>query len=262
MQDEKPDIVVRQVPRGQAGRSQASVASTVKSRPPKMGVHNPKPKKAQQGPAKTDSIPRLFEGEKAFVMATGPSFNEETVERIYAVDGFRYVGISDCYRICPFVDFFYACDDRWWTHHYQKVMDWDGSKNGYWCTEVRTKKKHDNLNLITGRSGKGLSEKQNLIHYGSNSGYQIMNCASLLGIKTMILIGYNMQIVDKQAHFFGDHPQGMSRNNSYHSFASQFKSIDYKKMGVTIINTAQPTKLDAFPKMPLDDAIEWAQEND
>lgn len=208
-----------------------------------------------------DSIPRLFEGEKAFVIATGPQFNQETVDRIYDTDGYRFIGISDCYRLCPFVDFFYACDTRWWNVHYDKVMEWDGSRNGYWCTETASKAKWQDLKLITGSSGNGWSDKQDKIHYGSNSGFQITNIAYLLGIKTMILIGFNMMVVNKKSHFFGDHPEGLSRNSSYQSFASQFKTINYKQAGVTVINTANPTKLDHFPKLPLDEAIAWADEN-
>jgi hypothetical protein len=244
-----PSVTMRQRPKGPS-----------KERPrPRTVV--PAPKKGKhQGKVKNDSIPRLFEGEKAFVMATGPSLDQDTVDRIYSASGYRYIGISDCYRICPFLDFFYACDNRWWGLHHDKVMDWGGSRNGYWCTESSTKQKYPELKLISGRGGVGWSNNQSLIHYGSNSGYQITNIAYLLGIKTMILVGFNMMIVDKQSHFFGDHPQGLSRNNSYHSFASQFTKINYKAAGVSVINTAHPTKLDHFPKLPLDEAIDWADE--
>jgi hypothetical protein len=245
-----PRVVMRQQPRGLQKPTQQRPAPQ-----PKQAIHRGRTS------AQSESIPRLFEGEKAFVMATGPSLNQDAVDRMYSADGFRYIGISDCYRICPFLDFFYACDNRWWGIHHDKVMDWGGSKNGYWCTETVTKKAYPDLKLITGRGGNGWSNDQSLIHYGSNSGYQITNIAYLLGIKTMILVGFNMMVVNKLSHFFGDHPQGLSRNNSYHSFASQFTKIDYKKAGVAVINTASPTKLDHFPKMSLEDAIEWADEN-
>ena len=207
----------------------------------------------------SEPIPRLFEGEKAFVLATGPSLTQDVVDRIYSESGWRYIGISDCYRICPYLDFFYACDNRWWNLHYDKVIEWGGSRNGYWCTEHTTKKVHPDLHWIIGSGGGGWSHDQSKIHYGGNSGYQILNIAHLLGIKYIVLIGFNMTVVgeEKKKHFFGNHPKGLSQNTSYHSFAAAFQKIKVPA-DTTIIQTASPTKLNCFPKMSLEDAIQNA----
>lgn len=220
-------------------------------------IGQPQPGPVARKNLTAEPIPRIFEGEKAFVMATGPSLNQEVVDRIYGLDGWRYIGISDCYRICPYLDLFYACDTRWWNLHYEKVIEWGGSRNGYWCTEQATKKVYPDLHWITGSGGAGWSDNQNKIHYGSNSGYQITNIAYLLGIKYMVLVGFNMMIVEKQSHFFGDHPKGLSRNTSYHSFASQFDKIKVPP-DMKVINATTPTRLNAFPKMSLEDAISAA----
>jgi hypothetical protein len=212
----------------------------------------PKPKPNVQLTA--EPIPRLFEGEKAFVMATGPSLDQDVIDRIYSESGWRYIGISDCYRSCPFLDFFYACDTRWWNIHYQKVIDWGGCDNGYWCTETATKKSHPDLHWIMGSGGQGWSNDPNKIHYGSNSGFQITNIAFLLGIKYMVLVGFNMMVVNDRKHFFGDHPKGLTQNGSYQSFASQFNHIK-PPPDVKVINATSPTKLSCFTKMRLDDAI-------
>lgn len=180
------------------------------------------------------------------------------VARCYAATGFRYFGISDTYRICPWLDFFYACDHRWWEIHHSKVMEWGGSRNGYWCTEHRTKQVWPDLRWIRGSGKNGLSTDPGLIHYGGNSGYQLISFAFHTGVKQMILVGYNMMAVDKQQHFFGAHPQGLSRSTSYQGFARAFETINPTKYGVTIINATSPTALKAFPQMSLDDAIETA----
>lgn len=193
-------------------------------------------------------------------MATGPSLSQEAIDLMYSQEGWRYIGISDCYRICPYLDFYYACDHRWWRHHYDSVMEWGSSRNGYWCTESNTAKEYGNLHVIRGSGGKDWSSDPTKINYGGNSGFQITNIAYLLGITHMVLVGFNMQVTgdDKRnpvRHFFGDHPKGMSANNSYQSFAGSFEGIKWKEKGITVINTAVPTKLYAFPKMSLEDAI-------
>jgi len=187
-------------------------------------------------------------------MATGPSLDEETINRIYSESGWRYIGISDCYRICPYVDFFYACDTRWWNIHYEKVKEWGQCENGFWGTEQETKKRYPDIHWIMGSGGVGWSGTQDKIHYGSNSGFQITNIAYLLGIKYMVLVGFNMTLVDNKSHFFGDHPKGLARNTSYHSFATQFDKIKVPP-DMKVINSTNPTKLTAFPTMNLEDAI-------
>jgi hypothetical protein len=251
---------VRQRSRGQLGRSQVNVEHTRQPAKPVQGT-------ARRGGrnAVGDSIPRIFEGEKAFVMATGPSLTQEVVDRIYSESGWRYIGISDCYRICPYLDFFYACDNRWWNLHYDKVQEWAACDNGYWCTEQSTKKAHSDLHRIAGSGGKGWSSNQEKIHYGSNSGFQITNIAFLLGIRYMVLVGFNMMVTGDNkkpmTHFFGDHPKGLSRNTSYHSFAAQFDNIKVPP-DVKVINATSPSRLNTFPKMSLDDAIADAPKND
>lgn len=53
----------------------------------------------------------------------------------------------------------------------------------------------------------GLSMDPSLIHQGSNSGYQALNLAVLLGARKIILLGFDHHAADAQhSHFFGAHP--------------------------------------------------------
>lgn len=112
------------------------------------------------------------------------------------------------------------------------------------------------LRRIAGRGGKGLSRQQDLIHFGNNSGYQLINLAYLFGIKNMILCGYNMQVINNKKHFFGDHPQGLNRSGGYNGFVSQYRTIRPEDYGIEIINATPDTALDAFPIMALAEALD------
>ena len=187
--------------------------------------------------------------------ATGPSLTDEALALTHAQPGYRHIAISDYFRTGAPCDFFYACDQKWWTIHRDAVEKWNGCENGWWCAETATKKQWPDLFHIAGEGGQGWSTNQAKVRYGGNSGFQITNLAYLLGIKRMILVGFNMMVTDKQ-HFFGAHPQGLSRNSSYHSFAGSFGFIHPAKHGVEIIQTAEPTKLNHFPRMTLNEAID------
>lgn len=215
----------------------------------------------QKSRSDSEPIPRLFEGEPAFVYATGPSLNEEALSIAHAQEDFRHIAISDYYRTGYPCDFFYACDQKWWNIHHQNVMDWGGSAHGYWCTESKTKDNFRHLRWIRGKGGEEWSTDPKIIHYGGNSGFQIMNIAFLLGITYMVLIGFNMCRAKTgdgkgtKSHFFGDHPNGLRQNGNYAAFSARFEKINPTKHGVEVVNTANPTALKAFPKMSLEDAI-------
>ena len=107
------------------------------------------------------------------------------------------------------------------------------------------------INFIKGRySNKVLSQDPALIHFGSNSGFQLLNIAMLMGIRKAILVGYNMQKVDTVSHFFGDHPGKLNKNSPYDKFRDAFKQIkdNQKEM---IVNCTPDSALKSFRKADL-----------
>jgi hypothetical protein len=105
------------------------------------------------------------------------------------------------------------------------------------------------LNYREGRGGKGLG--RDAIHHGSNSGYQAINLAYLLGAGTIILLGYDMGATGN-THFFGKHPPTMS-NGNYSSFVPRFDqlAVDLDSEGVEVINCTPTTNLNQFRQADL-----------
>lgn len=207
---------------------------------------------------KGDTLPRILGGVPCFVYATGPGLTEEVLQRTHAETGWAHVAISDYYRTGYPCDFFYACDHKWWNVHYDKVKQWEKDTQhggGLWCTELRTKRQYPGLNWIEGKGDNKWSTDPSMIHYGGNSGFQILNIAFLLGSPYMVLCGFNMSKPGGKAHFFGDHPEGLGRTGGYQNFAARFNAIRPEQYGVTVINATPQTKLRAFQRKELEDAI-------
>lgn len=106
---------------------------------------------------------------------------------------------------------------------------------------------------IQGAHAKGLGKET--IHFGSNSGYQAINLAYLLGAKRIFLLGYDM--THKQGtktHWFGDHPPEFGRGK-YEAFIPFFNSLasDLSAAGVEVINCSRITKLTQFKRGTIDD---------
>lgn len=205
-----------------------------------------------------ESIVRRCEGGTAVLFATGPSLSDDVVSQVLAARMERKIfmfGCNDAYRIVPSLDAHYACDSGWWNVHYAEIAQQDFPL-GMWTQEPHmSAADFPALRRIAGRGGAGLSASQDKIHFGNNSGYQLINLAYLFGITTFILCGYNMSAVNKKKHFFGDHPQGLNRTQSYTGFVKNFDTIKPEDLGIRIINATPQSALTSFEKLTLTQAL-------
>lgn len=160
-------------------------------------------------------------------------------------EGWRYIAVNDAWRLVPHADVLYACDLAWWNVH-NGVPDFKGQK---WTS-------HDNgtndkrgcrfpLNYVRGADRPGFSLDPELIHYGSNSGFQAVNLAILAGATEIHLYGFDMRKVGTQRHFFGDHEGGLHNVNSFHGFIQAFR-VAAKDCPVPIYNATPGSALDCF----------------
>jgi hypothetical protein len=167
-------------------------------------------------------IPLKYRNKPAILMATGPSLTEEVIDTIRTYkDKFAIFGCNDTYAVVDYLDEHYACDRTWWDFHGTKVV---GKYPNSW-TQCKRSAEEFNVNYIAGQTARGLSLDSNLIHFGSNSGYQQLNIAFLMGCSKFILVGYNMGFVDSKKHYFGNHPPGVDRSSDYNKFKLAYNSI-------------------------------------
>lgn len=125
-----------------------------------------------------------------------------------------------------------------------------------WTQSERSAKKYD-LHHWAGESRPGLGKSK--IHFGSNSGYQAINLAYLLGASKIVLLGYDMQRDGEQVHFFGNHPYhkpgGGPTNSLMKDWCEKFVALarDLNNEGVEVINATRKTALTAFDRLVLEE---------
>jgi len=189
------------------------------------------------------SIPLKYRNRPAILMATGPSLTEEVVEYVKEHKTNHVVfGCNDVYKICDFMDVHYACDTRWWRTNGPEFRKLFPTLESW--TQCKVSSKSYNLNHTAGKHSPGLSINPELIHFGSNSGYQMLNIAFLMGCNKFILLGYNMKHVNKKTHFFGDHV-GMNNNSPYTTFLQKYKTVQ-PEIAKLVVNCTENTALKNF----------------
>ena len=155
----------------------------------------------------------------------GPSLLDSEIDfiRKNKTEEFIIFGCNDAYRYIDFLDVHYACDTAWW-NHWGKDFKQTKPELESWTQCEKSSSKYS-VNHIPGKGGTGLSLRSDLIHFGSNSGFQQLNLAFLMGIQKFYLVGYTMKVVNKKTHYFGDHPGKLQKRSPYNRFIQQFMTI-------------------------------------
>lgn len=198
---------------------------------------------------------------RCVVAAPGPSLTPEVAAQVRE-SGLPVVAVQDAYRLLPFADVLYGCDRRWWNER-EGCPDFQGEK---WSSHSVSASFEDNkdeaarrwgLNLILGQDGETFAREPDVIHYGSNSGFQAVNLAIQFGATFIVLVGFDMRMVGGKRHFFGDHAAPLRNTEDYSGFVTAFTKAAAKLPAhITIINCTPGSALTCFPMMSLEDAIE------
>lgn len=143
----------------------------------------------------------------------------------------------------------YACDYKWWKWH--EGLSFAGRK----ITQDIKAAEEYGIEYIESKDERGLSLDHNIIHQGSNSGYQAINLAYHMGAKRVLLLGYDMQKTGGKAHWFGDHPDKCG--SDYGLYASKFTSLAKHavELGLEIVNCSRNTALNCFSIKKIDEAL-------
>lgn len=170
----------------------------------------------------------------------------------------KLVAISDNWKRMPFADLLFASDHAWWRCHHQAVRS-SVFKGELW-TQSPEAAQAMRLKYVACKSADSLSVTPGLVHGGSgNGGFMAMNLAYHFGTKRMILVGYDCQRTNGNAHWFGEHPRGhnLSRTHPYNAWVANFNksAVEFDRLGVKVINCTTETALECFPRMTLEQAF-------
>lgn len=103
----------------------------------------------------------------------------------------------------------------------------------------------------------GLCHESDMIAGGGNSGYQAIGLAALFGAKRILLLGYDMQRTDGQAHWHGVHKGGLPNGKAFPHWIKNFGGLarDLRDAGILTINCTRKTALRCFPRVTVEQAL-------
>ena len=182
------------------------------------------------------------------IIGTGQSL---TIQQIERVKHLRKFGVNNTYEFG--LDVHLACNPEWWDYY---GSDFPGHK---WTWDYETAIEHG-INHIHGRWADGLSTDPNYIHYHHGSGPQIINLAYHYGVKTMLLIGWDMRYGQKR-HYFGEYPKPLQhwpktgKNGEFTGLIKEMETIVPNDYGIEIINCTPGSALTCYPYRSLSESL-------
>lgn len=153
------------------------------------------------------------------------------------------------------VDAVWFCDSRWFSWHCLNLREFPGiiAHCGVNLTRIGT-------NYFKRGKPEGLEERPEFVSWNSNAGFSGINFAYHLGVRRVVLLGYDMRRVDNQPNWHKDHPS--PEKNPYFRFLRRehFVAKDAERLGLEIINCTPGSAAKKWPIMTLEEYLKQEEQ--
>lgn len=195
-------------------------------------------------------VPRMWEGQQAVVLASGPSMSQSVADMVRYVPALRVIAVNNTFRLAPWADMLYACDERWWAVNSKEALAFHGLKVS--CEDARFKE----VLMLKNTGSQGFDPDPGNIRTGGNSGYQAVHIAAHAGVRRILLCGFDM----KGGHWHPEHktPLREPSDACFMRWVRAFVDLadELKRRGIEVWNCTPDSALECFPSVALDDALE------
>ncbi len=206
-----------------------------------------------------DSLPRPYEGQTVFVVGGGPSINHTPLQLIKHR---AVVGCNDAFRLGEWVDWLVFADRRWWMWNSDEVAQWKNRERVVSLVPQLLDERIEKwpwLKILRRDEGRfGLSVEQDTCCWNRGCGGAAINVAYLLGAAQIVLLGFDMRMVQESHNWHGHH-QKQERPQIYQNSMIPFlkpMSDAMKVTGLQIVNATPRSAMDLFPVMTLEEVLE------
>jgi len=194
------------------------------------------------------------------VMASGPSMTREQAEHVRGKARAIAVNNQGIPTLCdgrlepafaPWADVLYAADYEWWKAYSKYALQFAGLKVSIRRTFFKEVK------VIKQSTERVFDPRPDHLATGGNSGYQAVHLAAHFGARRIVLLGFDMRMVGKRKHWFGDHIRPLHSGGNYGVWIRNFTSLAavLKARGVDVVNCTPGSALTCFRSAALEEVL-------
>jgi hypothetical protein len=204
----------------------------------------------------------IFRGETVFCLASGPSLTQEIADRL---KGRRVIVVNSSCVLAPWADVLYFTDSGWYEPRRETVANWPGLV----VSMSRTAKRElpDKVKRVKGEGDPAFPVTyfppmgSPFIRQGRSSGHTAVAVAIALGAARVVLLGYDMRVVDGREHCHSEYTGERDLEQYAREFVPAFEgwNVAAALAGVEILNCTPGSAVTEFPFADLDDVLSRPQ---
>lgn len=193
----------------------------------------------------------MWAGDTVAILAGGPSLTQADAD--YCRGKCRVLAINNSYMLAPWADMLWFCDRRWYEWHKESLAEF----NGLICTLENYDLEDERIKHVHNFGRDGFHPDPDGVKTGRNSGYQAMHLAIHLGVRRMLLLGYDMRFVSGRSHWHGGHSVPVSERMYAQSMVPLFATLKpaLTERGIDVINCTPGSALKEFRYARIDTCL-------
>ena len=192
-------------------------------------------------------------GETAYLIGGGPSLKNFNWSRL---NNKKTIAINKAFMFYPQATALYWTDARFYTWYSKDIDNFKGLK----YTISARRNLPQNVHLLKRGVKYGVETTKNSLAHGNNSGYAAINLALHLGVKRIVLLGYDMGNSGTTSHFHDGYPVNQTGDHVYDKhFLPGFGILQdqIKGKGIQIFNACPTSKLNTFKKISIEESLSF-----
>lgn len=198
-------------------------------------------------------------GRVVFIVGGGPSCETQDLS---VLDKKHTIVLNKGFKSFPNATALYWCDEDWASKNFDDLQKHPCKLRfnaKFHVSQVHFDKNTQGLagcTLLKRTGDFGIDSDVNHVR-GNNSGAHAINLAANMGARKIVLLGYDMRIVDGKTHWHGGYQLAMRPSIYNDLFIPSINSmaIPLKTMGVKVVNATPNSNLKCFPYEPLESLV-------
>lgn len=188
------------------------------------------------------AMPMWQDGE-CFILGGGPSLKAVDVSRL---EGRHVIVVNNAYQLAPWADVLFFGDCRWYLWHKDGINGFQGLK--VTCCEEHVDK--PGVKVLKRRNAPfGISSNPYELFWNLSSGATAVNLAAHFGVRRIVLLGFDMRLVDDRHNWHKDHQITRAGHDPYKRFLIPWPTIAKHALErkIEIVNATPGSGLTLFP---------------
>lgn len=206
-------------------------------------------------------IPRIFDGESVFIVASGPSLIGFDFDRLR---GKNVIAINREYEFLPEASVLWWSDKQFWLRHGSGIARHAARYKATHSLQFGPGELPSWVHVYRSTGLQNFDPSPGNIRHGNNSTYCCMHLAAHLGAKRIVLLGVDMRFgTNGQTHHHGGHGVVLLEETMREVMIPYFADLKpwLDALQISVLNASIDSALAIWPRCNINEGIAWGSKN-